>query len=225
MNVNRSTQIIPVLDIREGVVVKASGGRRDDYMPIASPIAPSSDPVQIVDGFIKLFGFSLFYIADLDAIIGSGSNKRVVEELLNRFDLHFMLDGGFRRQRDIWKHPDLTPIVATETFEDWDNADSLSDVIVSIDTFDGNLLTPGGCATLESSLGRARALGVWRFIHLRLEAVGEPDFDETRLIPPAPGEKWYAGGGVRTEDDLRKLKSLGYVGALVSTALHNQKLP
>ncbi len=224
MNVNRSAHIIPVLDITGGVVVRAAGGRRDDYMPVASSIAPSSDPVQVVDSFAKL-GFSLFYIADLDAIMGGGSNRRVVEELLTRFDLQFMFDGGFRSQRDIWKHPCLTPVVATETFEDWDSADSLSEAIISIDTFDGKLLTPSARMTVESALSCARALGAWRFIHLRLEAVGEPGFDDTGLIRPAPGEKWYAGGGVGTEDDLRRLGRLGYVGALVSTALHNQTLP
>ncbi|MBM3641974.1 MAG: nickel transporter, partial [Alphaproteobacteria bacterium] len=61
-------QIIPVIDIRSGVVVRARAGDRDSYAPIMSALAPTSAPVDVVAGFLALHSFERIYIADLDAI-------------------------------------------------------------------------------------------------------------------------------------------------------------
>ena len=88
-------QIIPVIDIRNGVVMRARAGDRDSYRPIASPLAATSAPVDVVAGFLTLHPFEKIYIADLDAIEGSGDNRREIGALTERFpSLRFMVDAG-----------------------------------------------------------------------------------------------------------------------------------
>ncbi len=63
-------RIIPVLDLKAGLVVRAEGGRRDSYRPIATPLAASAEPVAVAEGLRRLAAFEAFYVADLDAIAG-----------------------------------------------------------------------------------------------------------------------------------------------------------
>ena len=64
-----------------------------------------------------------------------------------------------------------------------------------------------------------------RIIHMNLSRVGTesgPDWDGLKELHETAGEhKIYAAGGVRDEDDLRRLAEFGISGALVATALHN----
>ena len=43
-------RIIPVLDLKGGVVVRAESGRRDRYRPIATPLAATAEPVAVAEG-------------------------------------------------------------------------------------------------------------------------------------------------------------------------------
>ena len=62
--------VIPVIDIKNGQVVHAQGGRRDSYRPIRTPLSPTSAPADVAAGLLRLAPFRNLYIADLDAIEG-----------------------------------------------------------------------------------------------------------------------------------------------------------
>ena len=62
-------QVIPVLDLIGGLVVRARMGDRDAYRPIETPLSPTPDPVAVAEGLMRLGSFPTLYIADLDAII------------------------------------------------------------------------------------------------------------------------------------------------------------
>ena len=66
--------LIPALDIKDGVVVHAKAGARAEYQPVSSPFGAAGDPVAVARGLLAATGSSILYIADLDAITGSGSN-------------------------------------------------------------------------------------------------------------------------------------------------------
>ena len=88
-------QIIPVIDIRNGAVMRARAGDRDSYKPISTPLAATSAPADVVAGFLTLHPFEKIYIADLDAIEGRGDNRREIGALTERFpSLRFMVDAG-----------------------------------------------------------------------------------------------------------------------------------
>lgn len=217
--------VIPVLDILNGNIVRAVGGRRGAYAPLESPLVSSPDPLPFVEKVRSLFGMELFYIADLDAIMGKGSNAILIERLVERTTCSFLLDGGYRGIGDIAELPRVTPVLGSETFEEWRDLGDLSRITVSVDTYRGNLVTTKYDLTVDTLLELARAAGAKSFIHLRMEAVGEGLFDTAALIPPRLGEKWIAGGGIRSRADLKALADAGYSAALVSSALHEGALP
>ena len=74
-------QIIPVLDLLDSVVVRGVAGQRDEYRPVESSIAPSSNPVDVAIAFRETFGLNRLYIADLDAILRSEPNLLVYGQL------------------------------------------------------------------------------------------------------------------------------------------------
>ncbi len=61
-------QIIPVIDIKNGVVVHARAGDRASYRPIETPLASSAEPLAVIEGLLSLFPFDTLYLADLDGI-------------------------------------------------------------------------------------------------------------------------------------------------------------
>src|ERR1043166_10022328 len=67
-------EIIPVIDVMGGVVVRARMGQRDQYRPIETPLSPTSDPVDVARGLLAVHPFATLYVADLDAIAGRGDN-------------------------------------------------------------------------------------------------------------------------------------------------------
>ena len=69
-------QIIPVIDVRHGLAVRAVRGDRSNYRPIVTPLSASADPVDVVRGYMRLFPFKALYVADLDGIEGRGRKQR-----------------------------------------------------------------------------------------------------------------------------------------------------
>src|SRR5437868_40616 len=68
-------EIIPVIDLKGGVVVRARMGQRDQYRPIETPLSPTSDPVDVVRGLLSVSALRTLYVADLDAIERKGDAR------------------------------------------------------------------------------------------------------------------------------------------------------
>jgi len=218
-------RVIPVLDILDGMAVRAVGGRRCEYIPVESPIASSPDPLLLVKNMSKRFGFDLFYIADLDAIMGKGSNLGVIHEIVEKTACSYLLDGGYESMADVLPLPRTTPVIATETFEEWDSPGDLSQAVASIDIYRGNIISRKYDLTIQNALDTFRSAGVRRFIVIHLDAVGMDSFDPASLIEPMEGEEWMAGGGISRKEHLSALAQKGYSAALVSSAIHRGDLP
>ena len=87
--------VVPVIDLKGGAVVRARGGARHLYAPIATPLARTSRPHDVVAGFRALFSFRKIYIADLDAISGTGDHDAIIAELETVFpEIEFWVDSG-----------------------------------------------------------------------------------------------------------------------------------
>ncbi len=73
--------VIPVIDLKGGQVVHARQGQRDAYQPLATPLSAGSAPRDVVAGLLRLYPFRTLYVADLDAIAGSGDHVAALEEI------------------------------------------------------------------------------------------------------------------------------------------------
>ena len=78
--------VIPVIDVRMGVAVKAIAGDRANYKPLATPLCEGSDPRAVLDGLMALHPFPLIYLADLDGIEGRGANLMMIGECVGRVE-------------------------------------------------------------------------------------------------------------------------------------------
>jgi HisA/HisF family protein len=220
--------VIPVLDLRGGIVVRAHLGQRDQYRPIDSPLSPTSDPIDVMRGLNSVYPFKTFYVADLDAIMGTGNNEAVMRRLKAEFPAAaFWVDSGVAELTSArrWLDAELGHlVVGSESQKDMALVQQLSQherIILSLDFRDQAFQGP-------PALLREAACWPRRLIVMTLARVGSgagPDFDRLCAIRDiAADRKIYAAGGVRDRADLAALKRACIAGALVATSLHDGRL-
>jgi len=218
-------QVIPVLDLKGGVVVHARMGARDQYRPIKTPLSSTSNPIDVARGLLSIYPFSSFYIADLDAIAGAGNNDAALAELKAEFPhATFWVDNGIAdlAGADRWLDAGLGLLVLrSETQKDQAVVCRLSKderIILSLDYHGDDFIGPAALLT---------DIDAWpsRVVSMTLARVGSgmgPDWERLEAIKNAGrGRHVYAAGGVRDADDLVALADRGIAGALVASCLHN----
>jgi phosphoribosylformimino-5-aminoimidazole carboxamide ribotide isomerase len=113
-------QIIPVIDLKNGVVVHAKLGNRDDYAPLKSELCKSSDIFDVIDAFLIRFHFPIIYIADLNAITRQSNNAALLGAVLAAFPhVWFWIDSGYPLCNDEFQQrTNYCPILGSESFQD-----------------------------------------------------------------------------------------------------------
>ena len=220
--------IVPVIDLMGGQVVRARAGERQLYRPLRSILAASSAPVEVVEGLLALHPLRHLYIADLDAIARAGEHHGLIRDLHARFPaIELWVDAGFRDACDAASFLDAglgTLVLGTESQSEpglFERLRADPRVVLSLD-FKGE-------AALDPADIMARP-ELWpkRLIVMTLAAVGGSGGPDRRrlaeIIHLAPGCQVYAAGGVRGADDLKALDGMGCAGALVASALHDGRL-
>jgi phosphoribosylformimino-5-aminoimidazole carboxamide ribotide isomerase len=221
-------EIIPVIDLKGGVVVRARMGQRDQYRPIETPLSPTSDPVDVVCGLLSVFPFSTLYVADLDAIERKGDARAALARVKSAFPrLEFWVDNGLhdagKAQAFLERGTDHLVLGSEAQIDDALVASLKNDprVILSLDFRGDSFIGPAPLlATSE----------IWprRLIVMTLARVGSaagPDLERLAQIrQPAGGRLLYAAGGVRDAGDLAALKRNGIAGVLVASAIHDGRL-
>ena len=219
----RSYEIIPVIDLAAGVVVHARRGERDRYRPIETPLAPSSQPLDVVTGLLELHPFATLYIADLDAITQRGDHHAEIDRIGRRFpDLELWIDAGVRTAADYRTVQELgTVVIGAETLSDIALLEHAKIAVLSLDFRGGDFLGP-------ASLLDDATCWPARVIAMNLARVGAGEGPDLELIASlrerAPHAAVYAAGGVRGAADLRAARAAGAAGALVATSLHDGRL-
>ena len=221
-------QVVPVVDLMGGEVVRARMGDRASYRPIETPLSPTSDPVDVVRGLLALHAFSALYIADLDAILGDGDNLPALRSIRTAFPtLRMWIDNGAADAEalDRLMQSDLgVPVIGSESQRDAEpisqHANSTR-VILSLD-FRGDAFQGPEKILSEPKLWPRRV------IVMTLGRVGSgagPDLARLAGIRRiAKSRLIYAAGGVRNVADLAALNAAGAAGALIASALHDGRI-
>jgi phosphoribosylformimino-5-aminoimidazole carboxamide ribotide isomerase len=233
-------RIVPVLDLKGGIVVHARRGQRDAYAPLRSPLVDGCEPVAVARALCAACRTSTLYVADLDALAGRPVDVATLTGLAGVAEP--WVDAGAtdsERAASLARAGAARNVVGTESLRAGgaDTPGERSDAgrppqrVLSIDLRDGRLISPrlelaGRDPAAAAPL--AIALGVHELLVIDLARVGSgagPPIDAVAQLAEAlPGLKIYAGGGVRDDDDLRALESAGATGALVATALHEGRV-
>lgn len=222
-------RVIPVLDIKNGVVVRALRGDRDSYRPIETPLAPGTcEPLTIARALLGLCSkFPGLYVADLDAIVRRGTNWPIVSRLSQVWPGHeFLVDEGLNATTDVCGRVakgGIVPVIGTECLSTSNQFAPIvggaghGQVALSLDWRDGVPMGP-------PSMYETNEHWPHTVIVMTLDRVGGrngPDFARLSQVKARAGDRTVlAAGGVRDVNDLRRLRDLG-CGALVATALHD----
>jgi HisA/HisF family protein len=218
--------VVPALDLKNGVVVQAKAGDRADYRPIASPFGAADDPVAIARGLLAVTFSPSLYIADLDAIAGTGNHFELVRGIADALPGHTLwIDAGFSDVADcaFWLPLGATLVIGSESLPAVDNWREIhgtfgESVVLSLDFGSDGRRGP-------EPLFSDPALWSTRLIAMDLTRVGAdagPDLGRLKtIVAAADGRAVFAAGGVRNLNDLSALVSLDAHGALMATALHS----
>jgi phosphoribosylformimino-5-aminoimidazole carboxamide ribotide isomerase len=233
-------ELIPVLDVMQGRVVRAVRGDRRAYQPVVSSLCAGSDPVTVAQALCRHTAASVLYVADLDALQGGAVQVEVLQALTEALpDVRIWLDGGFAEVRAVRAlmaqlvpaaAARIEPVYASESLRDVqalaagvDPAEAVGQrAILSLDRRDGQRLDPAGC-------WERPALWPARVIVMTLERVGAdagPDLDTLAEVQRrSPATRLIGAGGVRDAGDLLVARRAGAVAWLVASALHDGRLP
>jgi HisA/HisF family protein len=226
--------LIPVIDLMHGQVVRAERGQRASYRPIASALCSGSEPAAVARALVAHGAARQLYVADLDALQGRAAQVAALRAVLQALpQTELWLDAGFAdaAAADALRAQlgnDAARVVSVfgseslrsrRAFEDCIAASP--DAVLSLDRRDGQRLDAAGCWQLP-------ALWPRRVIVMTLERVGAdagPDLATLRNVQSrAPGAALIGAGGIRDAADLERVRAAGAAGWLVASALHSGRL-
>jgi len=221
-------EIIPVIDLKGGQVVRARMGQRELYRPIETPLARTSDALDVTRGLLSVFPFRTVYVADLDAIGRTGNSDAILARLRAAYPaLELWVDNGVAEPEAARCFLDAAPgrlVLGSEAQRDEALVASLKHdprVVLSLDFRHDAFVGPTSLLVQP---------GLWpaRIIVMTLARVGSdagPDITRLREIRARTAKaSVYAAGGVRNAADLAALKREGIAGALVASSLHAGEL-
>lgn len=221
-------RVIPVIDIRNGCVVRAVRGDRSRYQPIETPLARTSEPLDVARGLLGLTSeLHWLYIADLDGIEGRVRNMDTVFALREALpEITLFVDDGSATVEALDAYladAGIRPVIGSETLADVAALQRIRSqfprdgFVLSLDWRDDTPLGP-------PEIFQDSAFWPDDVIVMTLARVGSglgPDVVRLRQIKTIAGSRRvYAAGGVRHAQDLHDLEGL-VSGALVASALHD----
>lgn len=219
-------KIIPVIDLKNGQAVHAKQGFRKRYQPLATRLCPTGDPFACASALLSVYPFDTIYIADLDALMSTGSNSLLIESLVEHFpDIVFWIDQGLNSSISVGsRNRPWVPVLGTESLTESSLprlALQQSQTVLSLDFSSTGLLGPK--VLIENDK-------FWpeRIIVMNLANVGGnvgPNWQRFEYFRRNwPDRQFIAAGGIRHEEDLDGLASLGFVGVLLASALHRGQI-
>ena len=233
-------QIIPVIDIRNGVAVRAVAGNRGLYLPVESRLTDSAEPATVLMALQNTFSCTTCYVADLDAIERQHLNRCTIAELA-RTGVSLIVDAGVTAGEQVESLFEIgvgRVVLSSESFNDLTQLESMIEsfdsesLIFSIDLKNGNLLAGDPRWQGKPPLEMARFVfncGLRQLIVLDLAAVGTghgvPTLELCQQIKNLlPDITMISGGGVTSRQCVAQAARAGLDGLLIASALHDGRL-
>ena len=239
-----SCKIIPVVDLRNGVAVRAVAGDRANYKQLDNAVFKSNDLCRIIEVLLKLSRSNVLYVANLNGIAGDNSYDWILYEIIRKFSkVEIWLDNGFQdlgelesfhKRFSTWSEKkgysrcsgeNLVPVFGTETITDNSSYkkifSTLEKAILSIDKKNNVIL---GLVTIDTILG----LLPKRVILMNLDKVGTdsgPDLNWLQTMTQRNLKvEFFGAGGLRDQDDYEIVARYKAAGWLVGSVLFNSMM-
>lgn len=224
--------VIPAIDIRQGNSVRLKQGK------LEAETVHSTDPVFIAKLW-KAKGAQRIHVVDLDgAFNGTSQNSEIIKQICESVGIPVEVGGGIRdmkRVDEVFKWGASYAILGTvavynpEILRKAIKKYGPKKIIVAVDAKDGKVaiggwkdITP---VDVDELIGKLKEFGVEEILYTDISRDGMltgPDFAGLKKLSKS-GMRIIASGGVKTIDDLVKLKEYekdGVFAAIVGSALY-----
>ena len=231
--------IIPVIDILNSVCVHAKKGQRDKYNPLKTKLINTINPYEFIQELKLTYGFSSFYVADLDAILKKTPNYELLSKITSIPNINIMVDPGIIDINDLKLLINLKLdgiILGLETIKELSVLEKTIEligsdkVILSVDMIDGRVISSIQEFQGENPLqviNEVKDFELNKIILLDLFRVGQkmgslsPVYNEIRR--KFKGEI-YIGGGIKNLEEILTIKEKEFNGVLIATALYDASI-
>lgn len=228
-------KLIAAMDLLQGQVVRGVGGRRENYRPVVSRLASSAHPIIVAQAFQSL-GIDDLYVADLDALAGCDPCIDIFHEI-KELGCKLWLDAGAKDLESLRFLEPVKPCQLIAGYETWSDPRGLAPALAefshrltfSLDLRNGQpMVRHAGwdCETPWEIVEKAASMGVRQFLVLDVARVGMGAGLGSlelcsRLKGQFPGIQVFAGGGVKSAQDLSLAQAAGVDGVVMASALHD----
>lgn len=211
--------IIPAIDIKGGMVVKAMGGNRKYYQPVHISLNQSSDPIVFTRKIVQLYHPSVIYLADLDSLNNDGDNTNIIIELCNLFkNIIFWVDVGNRKISSLEKN-NIIHVMCSECLKKITNFNYIyKNHIYSYDYKDGII----GFKYFQKLDSKYKN----KIILMNMSDIGTnkgPDYKHIKRTRRSSKKEYYVAGGISSVFDIIRLRNMKINGVIVSSILFNTK--
>lgn len=223
-------KIIPAVDIKDGECVQLVQGK-------VGTETKYGDPKEAAKLWEKK-GAEMLHIVDLNgAIEGKRKNEEKIEDIVNEVDIDIQTGGGIRtiqKAKHLFEVGVERVIIGTAAIENpsiVENASSHGRIMVSLDSFKGEVMVEGwkkGTGKKPEELIKIfENRGADSFLYTDVDNEGllkGVDTDKTRKLISSTKLPVLASGGVTTIEDILKLKQIGVKGVIIGTSLYEGKI-
>ena len=241
MKLELASDLIGVIDLKNGKAVHAIAGQRDDYQPIryAAARVVDGNPIRLAEFYLGL-GLTRLYIADLNGILDQTPQIDLIKTIIDQLttdSTEVFLDVGVHTRFDfslahdfVDRWPKVKFIVATECAESVECLTTLAETIPPKNVFLGMDYRIGefvsGSTSEDQWMAVAANSQIGGVVALDVASVGKGSIMSTmrlceRLLAFSRQHTMHliSGGGVQRASDVLTLKSAGCQGVLVASSL------
>ncbi len=223
--------VIPAIDLRGGRAVRLLRGNPDDETAYAD------DPVEVAVRFQEE-GARRLHVIDLDAALGGGDNRAVVDAICKAVVVPVQVGGGVRTLENIAEVVELgaarailgTSAALDPSFVARAVEEFAERVLVAVDVRGGRVMVKGWTEegpALEEIVPALNDAGSPRYLVTAIARDGTLDGPDLRLYRQVLGltdRPVIASGGVRTAEDVWELRDVGCEAAVTGKALYEKTL-
>lgn len=225
-------EIVPAVDVQSGRAVRLFEGdpeRETVYF---------ERPIDAARHWASL-GATTLHLVDLDAALGRGDNREVIEPIARELDVRTEIGGGVRSldAAAAWLEIVDRVVLGTVVLDAPEVVDALlarfgpERVVVTVDAKDGRVAVRGWREVTDVSAtdlaARMADVGVRELIYTDVGRDGTMqgvDAEPVARMRDAFPHRLVAGGGVGTDADLDAYERLGLDGAIVGRALYEGRI-
>lgn len=220
--------LYPAIDLKDGQCVQLVGGdpnKREVALP---------DPIEVAQKW-EAEGAAALHVVDLDAALGLGDNREVVDDILKAVDLPMQVGGGVRHLTDIQQLLDSGVgriIVGTQAVKHppWlkEAVNLFPDkLVLAVDARGDEVQvkgwTEGAGITVHKLLADVAKLKLAGVLYTNVDVEGQQKGireEPVRRVLAATEHPVVVSGGITTIDDLLKLSRLGADSAVLGMSLY-----